>query len=96
MEIRMRETGEVLTDVEFMERNSAVSFPPVLAPDVLAEFGADAVLTSPMPVVSLFEDVERDGVEQDALGNWVQAWKVTPWTDERIIAYARQLTSTNT
>lgn len=95
MEIRMRSDGEIITEAEFLERLRDVSFPPVLAPDLLGEFGADAVLMSPKPTVSIFEDVDRDGAVQDANGTWVQAWKVTPWTDERIIAYARKNASTN-
>lgn len=95
MEIRMRADGEIISEVVFLERFRDVSFPPVLAPDLLAEFGADAVLLSPQPTVSVFEDVIRDGAVQDINGMWVQAWKVTPWSDERIIAYAREIASTN-
>ena len=35
-------------------------------------------MSSPAPVASKYEVVERNGVEQNAEGNWVEAWEVKP------------------
>jgi hypothetical protein len=69
-QVRIRDTGEVVSRAEFRRRHPTTIFPAVLRRDVLDEFGADPVLETPKPS----PNAQRNGAVQDALGNWVQAW----------------------
>lgn len=91
IEIRIRDTGQVVTEREFRVMHDNVVFPFVLAPSVLDEFGADAVLAAPAPAVTANQTVERSGTRQDALGNWVYAWVVRDLTPEEITTHAESL-----
>lgn len=86
MEIRIRETGQVVSEREFRSMHPHTSFPATLSPAILADFGADPVLEAPAPTVTQYQSAQRNGVEQDALGNWVYAWTVRNWTAEEIAA----------
>ena len=86
MEIRIRETGQVVSENEFRAMHRNVSFPAVLSAGVLEDFGADAVLAAPAPTVTDTQAAHRDGVTRDALGNWVYAWAVRELTPEEIEA----------
>jgi len=44
--------------------------------------GAKVVLVTPKPSCGELERVQRDGIEEDALGNTVQKWKVEPMFSE--------------
>jgi len=77
-EFRMRSDGKIVTEQEYRLNNPNKMFPAVLVPD-----DADPILKSPPPTVVNTRAV-RDGVEQDALGNWVEKWKSIPLTAEEI------------
>ena len=52
-----------------------MSLPKVWNDNVNETLGIDPVLITPQPAPSAdFKVVVRNGVEQDAKGNWVQAW----------------------
>ena len=74
-EYRIRETGEVKTQGQIRSDNPNVSLPKVWNDNVNESLGIDPVLITPAPAPSAdFKVVVRNGVTQDANGNWVQAW----------------------
>lgn len=75
-EYRHRTTGEVKTQGEWRAAHRNTSFPKVWGQNVLDSLELDAVLASPKPDAGPYQNVVRDGVEQDALGNWVERWIV--------------------
>lgn len=85
-EYRNKTTGEVKTKREWMSENPGTSFPRVWSKDTLNFLNLDPVLESPKPDVSQYQNVIRDGVIQDAKGNWVQAWRIVDKTEEEIYA----------
>jgi hypothetical protein len=69
MEIRIRETGEIVSEREFRRLHSKTSF-PALTPDLLDAYGADPVLNGPDAQNLLWwQHSQRDGVEQ-INGKW--------------------------
>lgn len=89
-EVRIRATGEVVTEQAFRAMHPRTSFPRVLTTEIFSDFGADPVLESPAPAVTQYQSAMRAGVAQDALGNWVQAWTVRDWSAEEIQAAEQQ------
>ena len=86
-EYRIRSTGEVKTPGQIRSDNPNVSLPKVWNDNVNESLGIDPVLITPQPAPSAdFKVVVRNGVEQDAKGNWVQAWTeremFTEYTDD--------------
>ena len=86
-EYRERLTGEVKTQGQIRRDNPNVSLPKVWNDNVNETLGIDPVLESPKPDPSGdFKVVVRNGVTQDANGNWVQAWTeremFTEYTDD--------------
>ena len=74
-EYRVRATGEVKSQGQIRSDNPNVSLPKVWNDNVNESLGIDPVLITPQPAPSAdFKVVVRNGVEQDAKGNWVQAW----------------------
>lgn len=75
-EFRLRATGQVITELAFRASQQVV-FPAVIDKATANANGIDPVLAVPAPVLDdpLLMAV-RDGVTQDALGNWVYAWQV--------------------
>ena len=64
-----------------------MSLPRVWTANVCDALGVDPVLAAPAPEPSAaYKSVVRNGVVQDAKGNWVQAWvereMFTEYTDE--------------
>ncbi len=86
MEIRIRTTGEIVTDSTFRNLHTTTAFPSVLSQDILSSFDADPVLASPQPSMTSSQYAVRDGVVQDSLGNWVHAWKIEDKSAETIEA----------
>jgi len=76
MEYRIQSTGEVKTQGEVRRMHSNTSLPRVWDANVCSALGIDPVLEAPKPEVTGYTQALRDGVTQDAKGNWVQAWKV--------------------
>lgn len=77
MLIRIRETGEVITDRQFRANNPSTSFPPQLTAETLDAFGADPVLEGAQPTGEPWQQVEADGVEQIE-GQWFTKFKLGP------------------
>ena len=76
MEYRIQSTGEVKTQGEVRRMHSNTSLPRVWDANVCSALGIDPVLEAPKPEVTGYTQAVRDGVIQDANGNWVQAWTV--------------------
>jgi len=76
MEYRIQSTGEVKTQGEVRRMHSNTSLPRVWDANVCSALGIDPVLEAPKPEVTGYTQAVRDGVTQDANGNWVQAWTV--------------------
>lgn len=81
MEIRIRESGAVITESEFRAMYPDTSFPQVLAEDLLDSFGADPVLNGPQAQPSRYQTAYRDGVEQ-VNGKWYTKYSVADMDDE--------------
>lgn len=86
-EYRIRSTGEVKSQGQIRSDNPNVSLPKVWNANVNEALGIDPVLASPKPDPSGdFKVVVRNGVTQDANGNWVYAWTeremFTEYTDD--------------
>lgn len=73
---RNRETGEVKTQKTWKAEFAHVSTPSVWNESVLDGLGLDPVLETPKPDAGVYQRVVSNGVEQDAQGNWVEAWQV--------------------
>jgi len=74
-EYRIRSTGEVKTQGQIRSMHPNVSLPKVWNVNVNETLGIDPVIASPKPEPSEdYKVVVRNGVEQDANGNWVYAW----------------------
>ena len=77
MEIRIRSTGAVLSDDGFrkyVQDTYQASFAEI-TPEILTQFGADAVLDGPAPVLARYQTAYRDGV-QEINGEWVTKWTI--------------------
>lgn len=86
-EYRIKSSGEVKTQGEIRKLNPNTSLPKVWGTNACEALGIDPVLASPKPEASgEFKIVVRNGVEQDANGNWVYAWTerdmFSDYTDE--------------
>ena len=73
-EYRHRTSGVVKTQGEWRKEYSNTSFPAVWTQDTLDFMKLDAVLPSPPATTSAYQTSVRDGVEQDAKGNWVEKY----------------------
>ena len=86
-EYRVRETGKALSQGAIRKLNPNMSLPRVWNANVCDALGIDPVLASPKPdTTGDYKTVVRNGVEQDANGNWVYAWTerdmFSDYTDE--------------
>ena len=75
-EYRHTETGEVKSQGEWRRHYSNTSLPRVWTAATLQGLKLEAVLEAPKPTAGAYQTVARNGVEQDAKGNWVTAWAV--------------------
>ena len=71
-EYRHKTTGEVKTQGQWRAANPNTSFPRVWSQDTLDFLNLDAVLRSPAATTTQYQTSVRDGVVQDANGNWVE------------------------
>jgi hypothetical protein len=76
MDIRIRDDGSIISEQAFLSMHPNTSFPATLTPAVLASFGADPVLESPLPNAAPGQRIAQDGAIQDERGNWLRKWKV--------------------
>jgi hypothetical protein len=73
-EYRHTTTGEVKTQGQWRSHYSNVSLPRVWKAATLAGLNLEAVLASPAATTTAYQTSVRDGVEQDANGNWVEKY----------------------
>ena len=71
-EYRNRTTGEVKTQGQWRKLNPNISLPRVWNQNVFDALDLDPVLRSPAATVGAYQVSVRDGVMQDANGNWVE------------------------
>ena len=83
-EYRIKSTGQIITEDEFRLRYPNSSLPAVFNSEFLQSFGLDVILASPVPPTTLYQDVKRDGIEQDSKGNWIQRWSIIDWSDTQV------------
>lgn len=77
MEIRLRATGEVISETEFYIRNPKAPRPATQA--WLDTFGADPVFEGPQATGgTVYQYSQRDGVEQQSDGNWYTKYVLGP------------------
>ena len=89
MEIRIRETGAVVTSSEFRAMHPNTGFPQVLVEEILDAFGADPVFNGPQAQPSRYQTAFRDGVEQ-VNGKWYTKYSVADMGDEAKTALDEQ------
>lgn len=80
MEIRIRDTGQVVTDSEFRAMHPDTGFPQVLSPEILDSFGADAVMEGPQAQPTRYQTAYRDGI-QEINGKWFTKYSVADMDD---------------
>ena len=73
-EYRHTTTGEVKSQGEWRGLNKNISMPRTWNVNVLTALSLEAVLPSSAATTSQYQTSVRDGVEQDALGNWVEKY----------------------
>ena len=78
MELRVRETGEVISERDFYHKYPHTSFPKPLPTHILDLYGVDLVLDGPRPqTTSPYETIVRQGIEQ-IKGKWVTKYVIGP------------------
>lgn len=77
MLIRIRDTGEVVTDQQFRADRPNTSFPPVLSVETLNDFGADPVLEGARPTGEPWQTTVSDGYEQVG-DQWFTKYRLEP------------------
>ena len=93
MEIRIRETGAVVTDSEFRAMHPNTGFPQLLVEEILDAFGADPVFNGPQAQPTRYQVAYRDGVEQ-INGKWYTKFSVSDMdSDARTALDAQQAAS---
>ena len=73
-EYRHTTTGEVKTQGQWRSHYSNVSLPRTWKTATVAGLSLEAVLASPAATTTAYQSSARDGVEQDANGNWVEKY----------------------
>ena len=81
MEIRIRETGNVVTEQEFRAMFPNTGFPAQLTADIISEFGGDVVLEGPQAQPTRYQVAYRDGVQQIE-GQWFTKYSVADMEQE--------------
>lgn len=79
MEIRVRNTGQVMFEDEFRRLHQGLGLPQILTQEVLNDWGADIVLEGPQATGgTVYQYSMRQGVEQDAEGRWFTKYVLGP------------------
>ena len=74
-EYRIRESGDIKSQGEIRKLHPNTSIPKIWDSNVCDSLEIDPVLITPKPEsAEAYKYYARNGVEQDANGNWVQAW----------------------
>ena len=78
MKLRIRETGQVITDSQLRSLHPNTSFPQVLTPEILEFFGVDPILEGPQATTTPpYEISVRQGIEE-INGKWFTKYVVGP------------------
>ena len=92
-EYRNRTTGEVKTQGAWRAANPNMSLPRVWKQATLDALDLDPVLRSPAATVGAYQTSVRDGVVQDANGNWVENYVArdmfSDYTDEDGVTHTK-------
>jgi len=93
-EYRVRATGEVKSQGQIRRDNPNISLPRVWNSNVCDVLGIDPVLAAPKPTpTGDYKTVVRDGVVQDANGNWVHNYSerdmFAEYTDEDGVVHTK-------
>lgn len=92
-EYRERTTGEVKTQGQWRADFAHMSLPRVWKAATLDALNLDAVLASPAATTTAYQTSVRDGVEQDANGNWVEKYVArdmfSDYTDEDGVSHTK-------
>lgn len=93
-EYRIRESGEIKSQGEIRAMHKNTSFPKVWGANVHEAIGVDPVLITPKPEsAEAYKHYIRNGAEQDANGNWVQAWTerdmFSEYTDDEGVTHTK-------
>ena len=93
-EYRVRATGEVKNQGQIRRDNPNMSLPRVWNANVCEVLGIDPVLVAPKPTpTGDYKTVYRDGVVQDANGNWVHNYSerdmFAEYTDEDNVVHTK-------
>lgn len=85
MEIRIKETGEVVSEQGFRALNSNTSMPQQLTEATINELGGDVVFEGPQAQPTRYQVAFRDGVEE-IQGKWYTKYSVSDMDAEGIAA----------
>jgi len=92
-EYRERTTGEVKTQGQWRADFAHMSLPRVWKAATLDALNLDPVLASPAATTGDYQISVRDGVEQDANGNWVEKYVArdmfADYTDEDGVSHTK-------
>ena len=90
---RHRTSGEVKSQGEWRRHHANTSFPRVWTQATLDSLMLDAVFPTPQPDAGQYQTAVRDGVEQDAKGNWVERWTIrdmfAEYTDDEGVTHTK-------
>lgn len=91
MELRNRTTGAVITVDQFRSEHSNTSFPAVLTPEIINDFGYDPILEGPQATtVPPYQYSQRDGVVE-VNGQWFTHYIAGPvfqdYTDDEGVVH---------
>ena len=81
MEIRMKDTGNVVTEQEFRAMFPNTGFPAQLTANIISDFGGDVVLEGPQAQPTRYQVAYRDGVQQIE-GQWFTKYSVADMEQE--------------
>ena len=78
MELRVRETGEVISERDLYYKYPNISFPKPLTSYVIDTYGLEVILEGPQPQVTPpYETVVRQGIEE-IKGKWFTKYVIGP------------------
>ena len=85
MEIRIRETGAVITESEFLALHPNTGFPIQLTEQIINDFGGDVVFEGPQAQPTRYQIGFHDGVEL-VNGKWFTKYSVADLSADAIAA----------
>ena len=85
MEIRLKETGAVITESEFRALHPNTGFPIQLTEQIINDFGGDVVFEGPQAQPTRYQIGFRDGVEL-VNGKWFTKYSVADLSADAIAA----------